>query len=547
VSANIRATAEAASLSHQQAGTAASDALRRGETSLGIELGSSTIKACLIGPDFDIIATSSHAWENQFVDGSWTYSLESVWAGIQSCTATLLAAIEDVHGVRPHRFGAIGVSAMMHGYLAFDAAGELLVPFRTWRNTNTVAAAAELSRELDFNIPLRWSAAHLYQAVLDDEPHVPRIARITTLAGYVHWKLTGSWVLGVGDASGVFPVDPATTTYDDDRLTRFERLVSRRQPELDVRKVLPEVLPAGAQAGRLTDAGCALLDPTDTLQPGVPFAPPEGDAGTGMIATNSIAPHTGNVSAGTSIFAMVVLDQNLRRVHEEVDIVATPVGQPVAMVHCNNGASEFDAWVRVFADFATAAGTPLDDAAAFAACLDAALDGEPDGGGLLAYNYLAGEPVTGLPEGRPLVARTPASRLTLANFMRTQVYSVFGTLSLGLRTLAEEGVRVESMLAHGGMFRTAGVAQRFLAAALDTPVTVRPTAGQGGAWGCAILADYVRTGARTSLHDHLQHGFSGEAIDTVVPDAADRAGFEHFLARYEAGLAVERAAVNALS
>jgi sugar (pentulose or hexulose) kinase len=535
-------------LSHQPTGTAAHDAIRNGETSLGIELGSTTIKACLIGPDSNTIATSSHTWENELVDGLWSYSLESVWKGVQQCTTTLLGAVEDAHAVRPTRFGAICISAMMHGYLVFDADGQLLVPFRTWRNTNTGAAARALSRELDFNIPLRWSIAHLYQAVLDDEPHVGQIAHITTLAGYVHWKLTDRWVLGVGDASGVFPVDPATGTYDADRLTTIETLVARRRPDLDVRAALPEVLPAGTEAGRLTPAGCALLDPTGTVEPGARFAPPEGDAGTGMVATNSVSPRTGNVSAGTSIFAMVVLDQSLREVHEEIDIVATPDGHPVAMVHCNNGASELASWVRLFAEFAAAAGLPLADDAAFSACLDAALDGEPDGGGLLAYNYLAGEPVTGLSEGRPLVARTPSSRLTLANFMRTQIYSAFGTLSLGMRTLADEGVRVESMLAHGGLFKTPGVAQRLLAAALDTPVTVRATVGEDGAWGCAVLADYLRSGAGLSLPDHLQqHVFETEAMDTVAPDTADRAGFEQFLARFEAGLAIERTAVEALA
>lgn len=518
-------------------------AIEDGATSLGIELGSTTIKACLIGPDHVTLATGSHTWENEFVDQLWTYSVTAVWNGIQNCVAQLLTAAEETHGVRPSRLGAIGISAMMHGYLAFDADGELLVPFRTWRNTTTSRAASELSRELDFNFPQRWSAAHLYQAVLDDEPHVPQIAHLTTLAGYVHWRLTDRQVLGVGDASGVFPIDAATGTYDEVRLTAFGSMVTARQPGLDVQAVLPQVLPAGANAGVLTEAGRALLDPSGTLRPGIPFAPPEGDAGTGMVATNSVSPHTGNVSVGTSVFAMVVLERNLDQAHPEIDVVATPAGDPVAMVHCNNGASELDAWVRLFTEFAVAASAPVSESAAFEAAFRSALDGAPDGGGLLAYNFLSGEPVAGLEEGRPLFLRTPGSHLTLANFMRTQVYSAFGALSLGMRALAGEGVSVRSMRAHGGVFKTAGVAQRFLAAALGTPVAVRTTAGEGGSWGAAVLADYTRTGAVTPLDAYLAHRvFADEVLDVVDPRPEDQEGFAAFLARYEAGLAVARAA-----
>ncbi|WP_448062150.1 xylulokinase [Cellulomonas hominis] len=524
-------------------------AIVAGRTSLGIELGSTRIKACLIGPDHTPVASGSHDWENQFVDRVWTYSLEAVWTGLQECVAALLADVERQYGVRPTTFGALGVSAMMHGYLAFDAADELLVPFRTWRNTTTEPAATELTALFDHNIPLRWSVAHLYQAVLDDEPHVPRLRFVTTLAGYVHWRLTGRKVLGVGDASGMFPIDPATRDYDARLVTRFDELVAERQPGLRVAELLPQVLLAGQDAGSLTDTGAALLDPTGTLRPGIPLCPPEGDAGTGMVATNSVAPRTGNISAGTSIFAMVVLAGALREVHPELDLVTTPAGDLVAMVHCNNGASELGAWAELFGQFASALGHPAGPDAVYRTLFRAALDGEADGGGLLAYNYLSGEPITTLAEGRPLFVRTPDSRLTLANFMRTQLYGVFGTLSLGMRVLAEEGVELDTMFAHGGLFRTEGVAQRLLAAALGAPVAVGRTAGEGGAWGIAVLAAYRRA-AETEAQD-LQHYlstrvFAGVDLDVVPPDPGDVAGFATFVERYQAGLAIERAATEAI-
>ena len=522
-------------------------AIREGRTSLGIELGSTRIKACLIGPDHAPLATGSHEWENQYVGGVWTYSLDAVWAGLQESIATLLSDVEQRYGVRPTTFGALGVSAMMHGYLPFDADGELLVPFRTWRNTSTGRAAAELTDKLGFNIPLRWSIAHLYQAILDHEPHVPQIDFTTTLAGYVHWKLTGRKVLGVGDASGMFPIDPATRGYDATMLAQVDEIVATRRPGLKVEALLPEVLPAGADAGRLTEEGAALLDPTGTLRAGIPLCPPEGDAGTGMVATNSVAPRTGNVSAGTSIFAMVVLEKPLARVHHELDVVTTPAGDLVAMVHCNNGASELNAWAGLFGEFATALGAPAAADDVFGALFRAALEGDADGGGLLAYNYLSGEPITGLDAGRPLVVRTPDSRLTLANFMRTQLYSAFGTLSLGMHVLQGEGVAIDAMLAHGGMFRTAGVAQRLLAAAIDAPVAVGETAAEGGAWGIAVLAAYLDAAAEQDLPTYLtERVFAGADVDTVAPDPADVAGYEQFLDRYRAGLAVERAATEAL-
>ena len=532
------------------------DAIATGRTALGIELGSTRIKACLVDADdpSTVLAVGSHEWENEYVDRLWTYSLDSVWSGLQAAYADLVADAEQRHGVRPTTFGAMGVSAMMHGYLAFDADGELLVPFRTWRNTNTGPAAAELTDAFGVNIPLRWSIAHLHQAVIDGEPHIHRIDSFTTLAGYVHRRLTGRNALGVGDASGMFPIDPATTTYDSDLLGRYAALQSARG--IDLPALLPEVLVAGQDAGALTEEGAALLDPTGALRPGVPFCPPEGDAGTGMVATASVAPRTGNVSAGTSIFAMVVLEHPLASVHHELDLVTTPAGDLVAMVHCNNGASELAAWAGLFGRFAEASGAPLPTDAVYETLFREALAGEADAGGLLAYNHLAGEPIAGLSEGRPLVLRTPDSRLTLANFVRAQLYGVFGTLALGMRVLRDEGVALDRMFAHGGMFRTAGVAQRFLAGAIDAPVSVADTASEGGAWGIAVLAAYLSAsqgagGASAStaaeLDAYLRHRvFGGFAFETTNAHPDDVAGFATYLQRYQAGLAVEQAAIDAI-
>ncbi|RWZ51151.1 ATPase [Labedella phragmitis] len=529
--------------------TAAREAILSGRTSLGIELGSTRIKACLVGEDpTDVLATGSHDWENRFVDRMWTYSLDDVWSALQSAYAGLVADVEGRFGVRPETFGAIGISAMMHGYLAFDDEDELLVPFRTWRNTTTGRASEELSALFGVNIPLRWSVAHLHQAVLDAEPHVPDVRFVSTLAGYVHWRLTGEKVIGVGDASGMFPIDSTTVAYDADFVARYDRIVEPLAPGLRLAEVLPTVLAAGRPAGQLTADGAALLDPSGSLRPGVPFCPPEGDAGTGMVATGAVSPRTGNVSAGTSIFAMVVLERPLQHAHAELDVVTTPAGDPVAMVHCNNGASELAAWVGLFRRFSEVTGTPVDADTAFEALFREALGGEADAGGLLAYNHLAGEPIAGLDEGRPLVVRAPDSRFTLANFMRAQVYGVFGTLSLGMRVLADEGVVLDTMFAHGGVFRTAGVAQRFLAASIDAPVAVMRTASEGGAWGIAVLASYLTAAeGGQSLGDYLRDRvFAGAAIDTAKPEADDVAGFAAYLERYEAGLAIERSAVGAL-
>jgi sugar (pentulose or hexulose) kinase len=524
------------------------DEIRAARTSLGIELGSTRIKACLIGSDAtEVLATGSFSWENSLVDGVWTYGLDQVWTGLQTAYAALVDDAFDRYGVRPEIYGAIGISAMMHGYLAFDAAGELLVPFRTWRNTSTGVAAAELSALFGVNIPLRWSIAHLHQALLDDEEHVARLHHITTLAGHVHEQLTGERVIGVGDASGMFPINPATGTYDERMLQAYDAQTAGRLP-VPASALLPTVLAAGTGAGALSAGGAALLDPSGTLRPGIPLCPPEGDAGTGMVATNSVAPRTGNVSAGTSIFAMVVLERPLSDVHHELDLVTTPAGDAVAMVHCNNGASELAAWAGLFTRFAEVSGSPLDDDAVFDALFREALEGEPDAGGLLAYNQLAGEPIAGLDAGRPLFLRTPDSAFTLANFMRAQLYGVFGTLALGMRVLAAEGVGLDRIFAHGGMFRTAGVAQRFLAGALAAPVAVGELASEGGAWGIAVLASYLDHSDTASLGEYLAEAvFASASLSVTDPDPVDVAGFVAYLDRYGAGLAVEAAAISAVA
>lgn len=537
--------------SRQDAGRGAAD-IRAGRTSLGIELGSTRIKACLIGADAtEVLATGSSSWENRLEDGLWTYAIDEVWAGLQSAYAALIDDAEQRHGIRPDSFGAIGVSAMMHGYLAFDAAGEMLVPFRTWRNTNTGTASAELTALFGVNIPLRWSIAHLHQAVIDGEAHVARIASITTLAGFVHERLTGERVLGAGDASGMFPIGSRSgatvaPAYDARMLCAYDAHAGDRLPR-PLTDILPAVLPAGAAAGTLTAAGAALLDPSGALRSGIPLCPPEGDAGTGMVATNAVAPRTGNVSAGTSIFAMVVLERPLTEAHDELDLVTTPAGDAVAMVHCNNGASELAAWARIFSRFAAAAGRPLDDDAVFDVLFREALEGEADAGGLLAYNHLAGEPIAGLTSGRPLFVRPPDSDFSLANFARAQLYGVFGTLALGMQVLAAEGVELDRMFAHGGMFRTAGVAQRFLAGALAAPVAVGELASEGGAWGIAVLASYLAHADALPLRSYLdERVFATASVSVADPDPADVAGFAAYLDRYRAGLAVEAAAVASL-
>lgn len=525
------------------------NAIREGRTALGIELGSTRIKAVLIGEDHAPVASGSHEWENRLENGVWTYRLEDIWSGLQDCYQKLAADVEEQYQEQLTGIGAIGFSAMMHGYMAFDEKGELLVPFRTWRNTITEEAAARLSKEFRFNIPQRWSVAHLYQAILNGEEHVGRIAYLSTLACYIHWKLTGQKVAGIGEASGMFPIDSVTKDYDAGMLETFDALVSKKGYSWKLKEILPKVLSAGEEAGRLTEEGARLLDVSGRLKAGIPLCPPEGDAGTGMTATKSVAPRTGNVSAGTSVFAMIVLEKALSGTYPEIDMVTTPSGDPVAMVHCNNCTSDLNAWVNLFGEFAACYGMETDKDKLFSVLYNKAMEGDKDCGGLMAYNYFSGEPVTGLGEGRPLFVRCPDSSFSLANFMRAHLSSALATLKIGLDILLkQEDVRIDSVTGHGGLFKTKGVGQRILAAAMNTPVSVMETAGEGGAWGIALLAAYMAHKAEgESLGCYLEEKvFMDMRTETIEPDSADAAGFDAFLARYRKCLAVERAAVDSL-
>ena len=500
------------------------------KTCLGIEFGSTRIKAVTINGQFAPVSSGDYTWKSDYLDGVWTYDLAEVWAGLKEALKT----VEDRGGI-----AAAGVSAMMHGYLAFDENWELLTPFRTWQNTITGQAAEELTALFGFNIPQRWSIAHLYQAVLNGEEHLPRIAHITTLAGYVHHALTGENVLGVGDASGMFPIDSETLDYDAAMLAKFDALGVLPKP---LKEYLPAVLPAGAAAGTLSEAGAALLD--GLLPPGIPFAPPEGDAGTGMTATNAVAARTGNVSAGTSIFSMVVLEKPLAKVYPEIDLVTTPTGKPVAMVHCNNCTNDSNAWFGILRETAELFGASPDTGTLFTKLYQKSLEGEADCGGVLTYNYLAGEGVTHLDEGRPLVLRRPDSRFTLANFLRSQLYATMATLKIGMDILAREDVRIDRLMGHGGLFKTPVVGQRYLAAACRAPVTCMETAGEGGPYGMALLAAFLLHGTGT-LEDFLEREvFAGAKAVTVEPDRDDAAGFASYLEAYQKGLAVEREAVR---
>lgn len=521
--------------------------IKAGKAILGIELGSTRIKSVLIDADNRPVAQGSYEWENQLVDGLWTYSVEEIWKGLQGSYADLRANVKSEYGVEIESLAAIGISAMMHGYMPFGADGEILVPFRTWRNTNTDAAAAELSRLFDFNIPLRWSISHIYQAILNGEEHVGKIDFLTTLAGYIHWKLTGRRVLGVGDASGMIPVDSEKCDYCADMVAKFDALVAPKGYSWKLRDILPEVLPAGADAGCLTPEGALLLDPSGTLKAGVPLCPPEGDAGTGMAATNAVRPRTGNVSAGTSSFSMIVLEKALSRPYEMIDMVTTPSGSPVAMVHCNNCTSELNAWVGLFKEYQQLLGVKVDMGEIFGKLYRHALEGDADCGGLIAYNYISGEPVTGFAEGRPLFVRSASDKFSLANFFRSQLYASVAVLKLGNDILfRQEGVRVDRITAHGGLFKTPGVGQRVLAAALDSPISVMETAGEGGAWGIALLAHYLVDGKGLSLEDYLDTKvFAGNAGSEIAPDKEDVAGFDAYMAQYKACLPVEEAAVKA--
>ena len=518
-----------------------------GDTALGIELGSTRIKAVLIGPDNKPLFTGGHAWKPRLLDGVWTYDLDDVWTGVQAAYADLAARVEAEHGIALETVGAMGISGMMHGYLAFDEAGQLLVPFRTWQNTFTGQAATELTTLFQHTIPQRWSVAHLFQAILGGEDHVGSVNFMTTLSGYVHRRLTGERALGIGDASGMFPIDVATATYNQQMLRQFDEVVAGHGHSLTVKALLPRVLTAGQHAGTLTEAGARLLDPSGKLRAGISMAPPEGDAGTGMVATNSVAVRTANVSAGTSIFAMAVLERTPKRLHEEIDLVTTPAGDLVAMVHCNNGAADLQSWVGLFSDFAEALGSSTDANSVFELLYRAALEGDPDGGGMLAYGYLTGEHIVGMEKGAPLFVRTQDSEFTLANFMRTHLFATFGALRIGMDLLRrDEGIVLDSLFAHGGLFKTEGVAQSFLAAALDTPVSVGQVAAEGGAWGMALLASFLRSGQSDLAAWLAETVFNGADTHTVAPVPADVEGFNQFMDRYRAGLAIERAAIDVL-
>lgn len=522
------------------------ESIESGRVYLGIEFGSTRIKAVLIGPDHAPIASGDHTWENHYENGLWTYPLSEVWAGLQDAYKNLAADVQSTYGVPLQKVAGMGISAMMHGYLPFDKNGEQLAEFRTWRNTVTGPAAEQLTERFGFNIPQRWSIAHLHQAVLNGESHVKNIAFLTTLAGYVHWKLTGEKVLGVGEASGMFPIDSKTNDYDAAMLDSYDALIAEKGFGWKLRDILPKVLVAGDAAGKLTAEGAKLLDPTGTLQPGVPLCPPEGDAGTGMTATNAVAVRTGNVSAGTSVFAMVVLEKPLSRVYPEIDMVTTPTGKPVAMVHCNNCTNEINAWAGIFKGLLEALGQKADMNAVYTAMFQAALQGEKDGGGLVLYNYLSGEPVAGLSDGRPLLVRTHGAKMDFANFMRVQLYGALSTLKLGLDILAKENVAVDRLMGHGGFFKTPLVGQKIMAAAAGAPVAVMKTAGEGGPWGMALLAAYMaEKQPGQTLEDYLQtRVFAGQEGSCVEPDAADEAGFAKFIAAFTAGLSVEKAAVE---
>ncbi|MCR5084701.1 MAG: FGGY-family carbohydrate kinase [Succinivibrionaceae bacterium] len=529
--------------------SSAKDLIAAGKTALGIELGSTRIKGVLIDYEGNVLATGAFEWENSLVNGVWTYALEDAEKGVAACYAQLKAEVKDKYGVTPKSFGAIGVSAMMHGYIALDKDDRQLAPFQTWRNTNTTQAADELTSLLDFNIPLRWSVAHLYQRLLDGEAHVKDIDKVFTLAAWLHYRLTGQMVIGVGDAAGMFPIDSNTMDYDEGMVGKFDALMQQHGSSLRLRKIFPKVLVAGDSAGSLTAQGAALLDPEGDLGAGVPLCPPEGDAGTGMTATNSVAPRTGNLSAGTSSFAMVVLEHKLSKVYREIDMVATPSGFPCAMSHANNGTTDLNAWVGMFGEFCELMGIKADPGTLYTKLYQHAMTGDHDCGGLLAYGYHSGENVTFINEGRPLFARMPGSNFNLANFMRSHLYTSLGAVKLGMDILLkDEKVKLDCIMGHGGLFKTPGVMQNILAAALNTKVAVMETASEGGAWGIALLAAYMADGkGNGKLEDYLnQRIFSTMAGKAVDPDPEDVKGFATFTERYVKGLDIERAAIAAM-
>lgn len=521
--------------------------IQQGKAILGIEFGSTRIKAVLIDPEGTPIAQGSHDWENQLVDNLWTYSLDAIWGGLQDCYADLQANVLKQYRTEINQLASIGVSAMMHGYMAFDKDDNLLVPFRTWRNTNTGPAAAELSKLFNYNIPLRWSISHIYQAILNGEEHINRINFFTTLAGYIHWQLTGQKVLGIGDASGMLPIDPETKNYNATMVEKFEKLVEPKALGWKLSDILPKAILAGQDAGYLTEKGVRLLDTTGKLRAGVPMCPPEGDAGTGMVATNAVKQRTGNVSAGTSSFSMIVLEKDLSQPYEVIDMVTTPDGSLVAMVHCNNCTSDLNAWVGLFVEYQKLLGLPVDMNEVFGKLYNNALTGDADCGGLLSYNYISGEPVTGLAEGRPMFVRSANDNFNLANFMRVHLYGAVSVLKIGNDILFnKEKIKVDRITGHGGLFKTKGVGQSILAAAINSPISVMETAGEGGAWGIALLAAYlIDNKDKLSLADYLEKRiFAGNTGVEIAPKAEDVAGFNAYIETYKKGLAIEQAAVE---
>lgn len=517
-----------------------------GRTALGIEFGSTRIKAVLIGADLVPIAAGSFEWENTLENGIWTYSLEDIWKGLRVSYRKMATEVFEKYGETLTTIGSIGFSAMMHGYMAFDKNDELLVPFRTWRNSITEEAEKQLTEVFQYNIPQRWSIAHLYQAILNQEEHVNEVRFLTTLAGYIHWQMTGQKVLGVGDASGMFPIDTETKDYDQTMLKQFSDLTKGTAFTQELNQVLPKVLLAGESAGSLSQEGAYLLDPTGTLQAGIPLCPPEGDAGTGMVATNSVRQRTGNVSAGTSAFAMIVLEEKLKQVHPEIDLVTTPVGDLVAMVHTNNCSSEINAWVNLFKEFSDALGLEISGDKLYNTLFEKALEGTPDCGGMLSYGYYSGENITGMNEGRPLFVRTPESKFDLANFMRLHLSSAFGAMRIGMEILKKENIKIDKLVGHGGIFKTPEVGQRILASAMEAPVTVMETAGEGGAWGIALLAAY-QLEENLSLSDFLeQKVFATSEGVTIEPTTEDLQGYSQFIDRYEKGLSIEAEAITSL-
>lgn len=523
------------------------DYVIKGDESLGIEFGSTRIKAVLIDNSFNPIAVGSYEWENQLKDGYWTYDLEEVWNGLRGAYRSLCDDVEDKFNAKIEHLSSIGFSAMMHGYLPFDENGNQLAAFRTWRNTTTQDASARLTALFDFNIPQRWSIAHLYQAVLNHEEHIDKISHITTLAGYVHWKLSGKKVVGVGEASGIFPIDSDTCDYDSAMIKKFSSLNEIKERSWNLNDILPKVLKAGENAGTLTEEGALLIDPSGTLKAGAVMCPPEGDAGTGMVATNSVRVRTGNVSAGTSIFSMVVLDKPLKNVYEEIDMVTTPSGKPVAMVHCNNCCTDLDYWVNLFTAFSELSGSKLQKSEIYDILYKTALDGDSDCGGLINFNYFSGEPVTKLDSGRPMFLRREDAKFSLSNFMRAQIYSAMSVLRIGMEILENEDVVIDSLMGHGGLFKTEYVGQKLMAGAMNTPVSVMETAGEGGAWGIAILARYAADNKGLALEDYLDKFiFSKYKYTTVSPDKEDVDGFNEYMKLYKKALAVEEKATQCI-